>query len=320
MYNPLISIIIPTYNVEKYIARALDSCINQTFKDIEIIVVDDCGNDKSIEIAKEYAIKDSRIKIVHNEENLKLLRARYEGVKVAKSPYILFLDSDDYLELDTCEECVKILEVTKNTDLICFNYYECGDYKKEWTFFDDAYYNNEKFCYFLFLKYPAFSWSIFNKMFKKDLYLEAYNVIDLKPSEKNTMAEDFLLVLHSLNLVKTICTTKKHLYNYNILNENSSTREKRDLEKIRSYVYDLQFVAEKITKLSKETKIKEHFLIFQIAICDLALHRLDLIYKYLSKNIFEKILIKNKRKLVKIRKKYFVKKGKDAIQGKQCII
>ncbi|WP_243832725.1 MULTISPECIES: glycosyltransferase family 2 protein [unclassified Campylobacter] len=79
MKNSEISIIIPTYNVEKYIARALESCINQTFKDIEIIVVDDCGNDKSIEIAKEYAKKDTRIKIVYNEENLGLLRARYEG-------------------------------------------------------------------------------------------------------------------------------------------------------------------------------------------------------------------------------------------------
>ncbi|EAI1469788.1 glycosyltransferase [Campylobacter jejuni] len=106
-----ISIILPTYNVEKYIARALESCINQTFKDIEIIVVDDCGNDKSIDIAKEYASKDDRIKIIHNEENLKLLRARYEGAKVVTSPYIMFLDSDDYLELNACEECIKILDM-----------------------------------------------------------------------------------------------------------------------------------------------------------------------------------------------------------------
>lgn len=106
-----ISIILPTYNVEKYIARALESCINQTFKDIEIIVVDDCDNDKSIDIAKEYASKDDRIKIIHNEENLKLLRARYEGAKVATSPYIMFLDSDDYLELNACEECIKILDM-----------------------------------------------------------------------------------------------------------------------------------------------------------------------------------------------------------------
>nr|WP_230107716.1 glycosyltransferase family 2 protein [Campylobacter lari] len=76
-----ISIILPTYNVEKYIARALDSCINQSFEDIEIIVVDDNGSDKSIDIAKEYASKDKRIKIIHNEENLKLLRARVKVLK-----------------------------------------------------------------------------------------------------------------------------------------------------------------------------------------------------------------------------------------------
>ncbi|EDP2235942.1 glycosyltransferase family 2 protein, partial [Campylobacter jejuni] len=105
-----ISIILPTYNVEQYIARAIESCINQTFKNIEIIVVDDCGSDKSIDIVKEYAKKDDRIKIIHNEENLKLLRARYEGVKVANSPYIMFLDPDDYLELNACEECMKILK------------------------------------------------------------------------------------------------------------------------------------------------------------------------------------------------------------------
>lgn len=84
-----ISIILPTYNVEQYIARAIESCINQTFKNIEIIVVDDCGSDESIDIAKEYAKKDERIKIIHNEENLGLLRARYEGVKAAGGGDIL---------------------------------------------------------------------------------------------------------------------------------------------------------------------------------------------------------------------------------------
>lgn len=74
--NSLISIILPTYNVEKYIAKALQSCINQSFKNIEIIVVDDCGDDKSILIAKEYAKKDARIKIIHNKQNLQLLKAR----------------------------------------------------------------------------------------------------------------------------------------------------------------------------------------------------------------------------------------------------
>lgn len=58
--SPFISIIIPTYNVEKYISRAIKSCINQTLNNIEILIIDDCGNDKSIDIAKDYANKDSR--------------------------------------------------------------------------------------------------------------------------------------------------------------------------------------------------------------------------------------------------------------------
>ena len=64
-----VSIIIPVYNVEKYISECLDSCINQTLQDIEIIIVDDCGSDKSIDIVKEYAKKDSRIKIIKNNQN-----------------------------------------------------------------------------------------------------------------------------------------------------------------------------------------------------------------------------------------------------------
>ncbi|EDP7363455.1 glycosyltransferase family 2 protein, partial [Campylobacter jejuni] len=119
---PKISIILPTFNVEKYIAKALESCINQSFKDIEIIVVDDCGSDKSIDIAKEYAKKDERIKIIHNEENLGLLRARYEGVKAAGGGYIMFLDPDDYLELNACEECVRILNTEKESDFIWFDF------------------------------------------------------------------------------------------------------------------------------------------------------------------------------------------------------
>ncbi|HEB9324507.1 TPA: glycosyltransferase family 2 protein [Campylobacter jejuni] len=98
-----ISIIIPIYNVEKYLDECLKSVINQSYKDLDIILADDSSTDNGLNIAKEYAKKDARIKIIHNEKNLGLLRARYEGVKVANSLYIMFLDPDDYLELEACE-------------------------------------------------------------------------------------------------------------------------------------------------------------------------------------------------------------------------
>uniref|UniRef100_UPI00112F8C15 glycosyltransferase family 2 protein n=1 Tax=Campylobacter TaxID=194 RepID=UPI00112F8C15 len=98
-----ISIIIPVYNVEKYISQCLDSAINQSLKDIEIIIVDDCGSDKSMDIAQEYAKNDSRIKIIKNSQNMGLFLTRCEGIKSATGEYILNLDSDDFLDLRACE-------------------------------------------------------------------------------------------------------------------------------------------------------------------------------------------------------------------------
>lgn len=99
----LISIIIPVYNVQDYIARCLDSCINQTFSDIEILIVDDCGSDDSVQIAREYAARDSRIQIISNPRNLGTFNARLEGVKHASGVYVMFVDADDYLVSDACE-------------------------------------------------------------------------------------------------------------------------------------------------------------------------------------------------------------------------
>ncbi|MCZ0772206.1 glycosyltransferase [Campylobacter hepaticus] len=164
-----ISIILPTYNVEKYIARALHTCINQTFKDIEIIVVDDCGEDKSIAIAKEYAKQDSRIKIIHNHENLKLLRARYEGVKAASSPYIMFLDPDDYLELDACKICS--LYFDKNFDFIWFNLK--FDNKLQEKPLKDLFLTHEEYIKYALVGNISYLWNICSKLISKRTYEQA---------------------------------------------------------------------------------------------------------------------------------------------------
>ncbi|MCW1361096.1 glycosyltransferase [Campylobacter jejuni] len=216
-----ISIILPTYNVEKYITRALESCINQTFKDIEIIVVDDCGDDKSIEIAENIANKDNRIKIIHNEENLKLLRARYEGVKVATSPYIMFLDPDDYLELNACEECVKILNTIKNIDLIFFNAFVLKNNNKieRKLNFQEKCYIKKDFLKKL-LKTKNLFWTMWGKVIKKELYLKAFSLIPLEQNTKINMAEDVLLYYPLINISNTIFHLSEVLYNYQINNSS----------------------------------------------------------------------------------------------------
>ena len=125
--NELISVIVPIYNVEKYLERCLDSIIKQTYKNLDIILVDDGSIDNSTKICDEYVKKDSRIKVIH-KENGGLSDARNVGIDNSDGKYICFIDSDDYIELDMIENlydgivknnaniccCGKLLEYEKN--------------------------------------------------------------------------------------------------------------------------------------------------------------------------------------------------------------
>ncbi|MBR6099175.1 glycosyltransferase family 2 protein [bacterium] len=115
---PKISVIIPVYNVEKTMRQTLDSVINQTFKDIQIICVNDCSTDSSVQILEEYASKDSCIEIYHNEKNLGLGLTRNHGMEYAKGDYIHFLDADDWLEKDAYE--ILIAKTADSPDVINF--------------------------------------------------------------------------------------------------------------------------------------------------------------------------------------------------------
>ena len=92
--SPLISVIIPVYNVEKYLHRCLDSVIEQTYKNLEVILIDDGSTDHSGEICDDYAAKDVRIHVIH-QENQGVSAARNKGLDNVKGEYITFVDSDD---------------------------------------------------------------------------------------------------------------------------------------------------------------------------------------------------------------------------------
>lgn len=96
--NILVSIVVPVYNSEKTIGKCLDSLINQTYRDIEIVCVNDCSTDASLSILKEYTNKDSRIVIIEHEKNLNAGGGRNSGIQASKGQYISFVDSDDWLK------------------------------------------------------------------------------------------------------------------------------------------------------------------------------------------------------------------------------
>lgn len=116
----MVSIIVPIYNVEKYLHRALDSILSQTHKAWEAILVDDGSTDRSGHIADEYALNDNRFKVIH-KENGGLSDARNAGMKHIKGEYLLFLDSDDFLHPQLMELCLEAM-TRDNSDLACFTY------------------------------------------------------------------------------------------------------------------------------------------------------------------------------------------------------
>ena len=116
--NPKISVIVPVYNVEKYLRRCIDSILSQTFSDFELLLIDDGSKDKSGDICDEYVAKDVRIKVFH-KANAGVSSARNLGLDKAKGEFIFFVDSDDFLDKTHLENYSKDID---NFDLIFQGY------------------------------------------------------------------------------------------------------------------------------------------------------------------------------------------------------
>ena len=124
--NPLISIVIPMYNAEKYIKETLNSVFNQTFTDYEIIIVNDCSKDNSLEIVKDIQKEHPNLTIINNEKNLNVAESRNIGVKNAKGSWIAFLDADDKWVKNKLEKQIQTVN-EKNSSLCYTSYFFIDD-------------------------------------------------------------------------------------------------------------------------------------------------------------------------------------------------
>ena len=120
--EPLISVIVPVYNVEVYLSKCLDSVIYQTYSNLEIICINDCSTDNSLNILEEYAKKDQRIVILNNDVNLGLGLSRNAGIRISKGEYIHCLDSDDWLVQNAYERLVYYINKVGDHDVFRFLY------------------------------------------------------------------------------------------------------------------------------------------------------------------------------------------------------
>ena len=128
LVQPLVSVIVPVYNVEEYLVQCLDSLCIQTLRDIEIILLDDASVDRCGKICEEYAARDSRFKVIHFTKNQGLSVARNTGISLAKATYLMFLDSDDWIEPNMLEMLTRVAYENMADIVICGIFQEYPDH------------------------------------------------------------------------------------------------------------------------------------------------------------------------------------------------
>lgn len=218
--QPKVSVIIPIYNVEQYLSKCLDSIINQTYKNLEIICINDGSPDNSLAILEEYAKKDSRI-IIINQGNAGVSTARNRGLDIATGEYISFVDPDDWIESNTYESTVNLFEKNPKVDLITFgtNIINERDYNNKETLSLKWYFSNkiDGICS------PTRQMinSMPGSLCKLLLRTSKIQKLNLRFFD-TTLGEDLLFLMEYLSDTEYIYSTKKSFYNY-VLHSHSAT-------------------------------------------------------------------------------------------------
>ena len=209
-----ISIIVPVYNTEKYLSKCLNSLIKQTYKDIEIIVVNDGSKDKSLEIAKKFAKQDNRIK-VFNKENGGLSSARNFGIEKASGEYIGFVDSDDYIKENMFEILYNMIKEANAKIAICGWYLVEDNQIRTCNFKCKKLVLNDEQAIDMLLNHVSFDNFACNKLFHRALFKDVIFPF-------GELLEDLSTIYKLIHEAKVIVVDSNPLYYY-VLHSNSIT-------------------------------------------------------------------------------------------------
>lgn len=268
----------PVYNVEKYLKQAIESALNQTLYDIELICIDDCSTDNSREIIENYAKSDTRIKFINSDKNSGPGFARNIGIKYSQGDYIMFLDPDDWLEKDACEKAYNEI-LNQNNDIVAFNHYDYIEKTKKIIKVitkkaDDNYFD----C--------GIAW---NRIYKTSFIKEN----NIKFGEEKH-GEDMQFFFKAILLTENISHLDEHLYYYR-------TRECSDVSLTKDYKNCFDAIASKYNcyKIANEF-IKNNKYNYAIAYC---IKSINYSFHYFNKIITNKAI-----------KKEFYNKTKDLLE------
>lgn len=239
-----VSVIVPVYNVEKYLDKCLNSLVNQTLKDIEIIVINDGSTDNSKKIIDKYKKEYPALIKSVNTKNRGIGPARNLGIKKATGKYITFVDSDDYLKEDALEKAFNHIK-ENNSDIVIYDWYEVNDKYEiinEVTIksFLTTPLNNNKELLFLINPGPC------NKLYKRELFK------DISFPESKIKYEDLMTIIKVLVSAKRISKLDEKIYYYLIrANGETKTVDKR--------VFDILEVLDNINNYFKDKKVYDEY-------------------------------------------------------------
>lgn len=228
MEQPLVTIVVPVYNVERYLDQCIESLVSQTYKNLEIILVDDGSLDSSSEMCDDWSERDARIKVVH-KVNEGLGMARNTGLELATGKYIFFFDSDDYVDVTIVEKCLQSAEANQ-ADVVIFGrneVYEDGRVIQKYINSDKLLFRDEEvrgdILPGMFTYDKGFGVSAWGKMYRLETIMRFGKKF---LSERDIISEDAYFATDLFSEISTVSIVRECLYFYRKRN-NSLSREYR---------------------------------------------------------------------------------------------
>ena len=284
---PLVSIIVPVYNVEKYLNKCIDSVLCQTFTDFECILVNDDSPDNCPQICDEYAKIDDRIKVIHKKQNEGSPQARKTGLDLAMGEYILYIDSDDWIEPDMVE---KMYSKAKNTDcdMVISGMFKSTDFEHVRSFSPEI--HGKIPIIKKILMYSSFSPSVCNKLIKRKIYMKVIFPI-------RHYIDDRVITIQTVFFSQSINYINEYLYHYRKNPQSiceSSEQINKNIDEYHNFLIIVDFLAgnELISKLEPElvfriNTIKLSFIINK-NLRKLSYNIFSELYPQSTENIFKK--------------------------------
>lgn len=214
--NPKVSVIMPAYNAELYISTAIESILNQTYKDFEFIIVNDCSTDSTLEIIRKYAKNDKRIKVISNQENQRIAKTLNNALREAKGEYVARMDADDWSYPERIAKQVKLMDGNPNISISSGNMEICDENLK--VINTSKFPSSDEEIRKVFLQYnptvsPAMIW---RRKFSEEI--GGFKI--------DTMSEDYMFFI-DMSSKGEVANLKDILIKYRVLNTSASSTQMR---------------------------------------------------------------------------------------------